>query len=260
MNEMITERFALAKERILSICEDTDVKEPFRDFFMKAADFLALIFRVLEEETVSLSEEELKSRNAQLYADISPENYGTSYGNPACAAKLLGQYGQAFCFLYAELRGAIVFAFEKRIWDLTVVMELLLEIYSEFSEGSIPQEKTIRNILVSYINDYCQDMVEYRVRQAVDPSLDFAVKIVMESDLSDLSYLYYYGEYISENETGTAAFLNSLSQEEIDAIARTWTEGYRIGFITTRKDITRKKTVNIRYHVGFERVVRSAIG
>lgn len=260
MDEMITERFALAKERILSICEDTDVKEPFRDFFMKEADFLALTFRILEEETVSLSAEELKSRNTQLYADISPENYGTSYGNPAYAAKMLGQYGQAFCFLYAELRGAIVFAFEKRMWDLTVVMELLLEIYSEFSEGSIPQEKTIRNILVSYINDYCQDMVEYRVRQAVDPSLDFAVKIVMESDLSDLSYLYYYGEYISENETGTAAFLNSLSQEEIDAIARTWTEGYRIGFITTRKDITRKKTVNIRYHVGFERVVRSAIG
>ena len=53
--------------------------------------------------------------------------------------------------------------------------------------------------------------------------------------------------------------MNSLSQKEIDDMARTYTEGYRIGFITGRKDITRKKTVNIRYHLGFERMVKAAI-
>ena len=42
-------------------------------------------------------------------------------------------------------------------------------------------------------------------------------------------------------------------------MAETYTEGYRIGFINGRKDITRKKTVNIRYNLGFERMVRSAI-
>ncbi len=81
----------------------------------------------------------------------------------------------------------------------------------------------------------------------------------MDSDLSDLRYLYRYGEFVSENETGVAEFLNSLSQEEIDKMASTYTEGYRIGFITGRKDITKKKTVNIRYSLGFERMVRAAI-
>ena len=89
--------------------------------------------------------------------------------------------------------------------------------------------------------------------------MNFAVKIIMEADLSDLSYLYRFGEYISENELGSARFLNTLPQEEIDAMARTYTEGYRIGFINGRKDITKKKTVNIRYNLGFERMVRSAI-
>ena len=42
-------------------------------------------------------------------------------------------------------------------------------------------------------------------------------------------------------------------------MARTYTEGYRIGFITGRKDISKKKTVNIRYQLGFERMVKSAI-
>lgn len=58
---------------------------------------------------------------------------------------------------------------------------------------------------------------------------------------------------------GVAEFMNSLSQDEIDSMARTYTEGYRIGFINGRKDITKKKTVNIRYNLGFERMVRAAI-
>ena len=40
-------------------------------------------------------------------------------------------------------------------------------------------------------------------------------KIIMESDLEDLRYLYRYGEYVSGNETGVALFLNSLSQEKL---------------------------------------------
>ncbi len=42
-------------------------------------------------------------------------------------------------------------------------------------------------------------------------------------------------------------------------MASTYTEGYRIGFINGRKDITKKKTVNIRYSLGFERMVKAAI-
>ena len=63
-------------------------------------------------------------------------------------------------------------------------------------------------------------MMEQRIREGVDASLDFAVKIVMDSDLTDLRYLYRYGEFVSENELGAARFLNSLSQEEIDDMAR----------------------------------------
>ena len=98
-------------------------------------------------------------------------------------------------------------------------------------------------------------MFEQRVAEAVDPELDFAVRIIMDSDLSDLRYLYFYGEYVSANERGVAEFLNSLSQEQIDSMAETYTEGYRIGFINGRKDITKKKTVNIRYNLGLEPVI-----
>ncbi len=55
------------------------------------------------------------------------------------------------------------------------------------------------------------------------------------ANLSDLRYLYRYGVYIGENERKMAAFLNSLPEEEIQAMADTYTEGYRIGFETTGK-------------------------
>ena len=45
-------------------------------------------------------------------------------------------------------------------------------------------------------SDYCDVTLTYRVQEGVDPKLDFAKKIIMESDLSDLSYLYRFGAYI----------------------------------------------------------------
>lgn len=46
----------------------------------------------------------------------------------------------------------------------------------------------------------------------------------MNSDLNDLRYLYQYGQHIGKNETGIAAFLNGMSDEEIQAMADTYTE------------------------------------
>ena len=43
-------------------------------------------------------------------------------------------------------------------------------------------------------------------------------------------------------------------------MADTYTEGYRIGFVLGGKDLSIKRTVNIRYQLGFERMIRKAIG
>jgi leucyl aminopeptidase (aminopeptidase T) len=50
-----------------------------------------------------------------------------------------------------------------------------------------------------------------------------------------------------------------MPQEQIDAMASTFTEGYRIGFVNAGIDLGKKKTVNIRYSLGFERIVKAAI-
>ena len=260
MDEWVMERYKLAKERIVQIPEENIVKMPYQDFFIKEAEFLQKVMSVMDEnQEQDKTLEELQAQNYELYQDVLPQNYEKSYGNPVYAQKMLGEYGRAFTFLYTELHGTIGYAFEKKVWDITVGLELFLEMYSAFSEEELPAEKQVREILLSYVNDYCQDMVETRIREGVDPEEDFAVNIIMKSDLNDLRYLYRFGEYISESQLETARFLNSMSQEEIDSMAGTYTEGYRMGFVTGRKDIRKKKTVNIRYELGFERMVKAAI-
>ena len=253
------ERYLLAKERVIEITQEEVLPAPYLDFFKKTAMFLKKTIDVMDAEECELSLDELQKQNYELYQDILPENYDCSYGNPEYAEKMLGEYGKVFTFLYAELFGTICYAYEKELWDLTVALELFLEVYGAFEADDIPTVKTVKEILRSYVNDYCHDMVERRIAKQVDPKEDFAVRIIMDSDLTDIRYLYKYGEYISSNEIGVAEYMNSLSQEQIEAMARTYTEGFRIGYINGRKDITKKKIVNIRFSLGFERMVKAAI-
>ena len=260
----ISERIALCEERISTIPNESRIQEPFSEFFIREAEFLSYIFELYGKlqggDADEADLEELRSRNKKLYDELLPENYDRCFGNPDYACEKLGSdYGAIFSAIYAELRGTIVYIYENRVWDLVVCAELFLECASVFCDEEIPSAETLRKIFASYNYDYCAEFVRERIERQVNPDFDFALDIVTKSNLNDIRYLYRYGEYISDNEIKTAKFLNSLNESEIDAMARTLTEGYRLGFIATGKDITKKKTVNIRYSVGFERMVRSAI-
>lgn len=262
--EFLQERYCLAMERIHSIGTDETVPAPFISYFRKMAEFLlqmeTLKQKIDSGETADYSMDQWGELNQALYFDILPQQYETSYGNPAYAVAQLGEvHGRILSFLYAELRGLIVYVFEQRLEETVVLLELFIEIYNRFEQEELPEYKEIQQIVYWFVSDYSELFVAHRIREAIDPELDFAAKIIMESDLSDLRYLYQYGEYVSENEKRTAAYLNSLSEEEIAAMADTYTEGYRIGFVMGGKDITRKKTVNIRYSLGFERMIRKSI-
>ena len=258
---IIKERYECSMERIRQIEKEVSVPMPYRDYFQKVADFILTVDLFVQEKSHVLTDSLAIQQkwNHRLYKDILPECYDQSYGNPAYAANCLGkEFGQILSAVYAEIRGMIVYAFEDRLWDMTVLCELFLELYNDFEE-EVPSPKAIRQIFYWYVSDYSDDMIGKRIQESLDPEDCFPLSIIEGWNLADVRYLYQYGEYISENELQTAAFFNTLPQSEIDAMARTYTEGYRIGFITTRKDITKKKTVNIRYNLGFERMVLAAV-
>lgn len=260
---MTEERYALAIGRIREIDKERTTDIRFRDYFCRMADFIMMIDELKSALSDSsydaLPMEGLKEWNRRLYADILPEQYETSFANPAYAVRELGEeFGAFLSFLYTELRGMIVYAFEGRTEYLDILMELFIEIYNQFEEG-LPEVKHIQDILYWYASDYCDVFVADRIKEQILPEDSFAVSVIQSSDLTDLRYLYRFGEYVSENELGSARFLNRLPEATIQEMADVYTEGYRMGFVNTGKDLSKKSVVNIRYALGFERVVKKAV-
>ena len=143
--------------------------------------------------------------------------------------------------------------------NVTITAELFVEIYNYFEDKEGIDKTAIEQAIYWYFHDYSEIFIGDSVRELVDSEEDFLYQIVMNSDLNDLRYLYQYGQHIGKNETGIAAFLNGMSDEEIQAMADTYTEGYRIGFAATGKDLSKKTTAQVRYPIGFERMVRAAV-
>lgn len=259
------ERYYLTLERIMKITEENTVKEPYQSYFRHVAEFLLRIHDIKDSRhtsaRASMTKERLEEEMQMLYYDVLPRNYETSYANPEYAVRELGEELGAFLSaLYTELRGDIGYVYEERYDYIVIGNELFIEIYNKFEEEETPSPESLKEIFYWYASDYCDVYAADRVVEQIDPeAYDFAVKRIMESDLTDLRYLYRFGEYVSENELKTAEYLNSLPQETIDKMADTYTEGFRVGFINTGKDLSKKSVVNIRYVLGFERVVRKAI-
>ena len=261
MTEM---RYELAIERIENIKGENTVSEKYRDYFRTLADFALLVDKLKEKiengEYYKFSIEELECWNTHLYDDVLGEHYKTSYANPAFATEKFGiEYGRLLSFLYTEFRGVIPYAFEKKTEYLDILFELFIEVYNQFEEENEPEYEHVRQTIYWYASDYCDVFLADRIKEQIDPEDNFAADLIMNSDFNDVRYLYYYGEYVSENEKRTAMHLNELPLETIQKMADVYTEGYRIGFVNTGKNLSKKATVNIRYTLGFERVIRIAI-
>ena len=258
----MNERYELTIERIRSIADEETVAEVYRDYFQSVARFILDIYEIRERlfNQAECTLEELKQENERIYSDVTGANYDVSYANPAYAVAKFGEdIGRLLSLLYTEIRSEIPFVYEGKLECLTICNELFIEIYNCFEGVETPDYKELQNIVYWYASDYCDVFVADRVAEQLNPECSFATDIIMNSDLKDLRYLYKYGEYISANEWKTAEHLNALPQEIIDRMAEVYTEGYRKGFEVAGIDLSKKSVVNIRYQLGFERVIQKAI-
>lgn len=271
----INARYDLIINRIKEIKDEQAVGEPFCTYFKKAASFLVILddvcTAVRDDALKTMDIESLKALNTELYEDILKDNYEVSFANPAYMASVVKAAGfdaaiaQYLCFLAAELRGLIPYAFEADTEILTIYMELFVEIYccfvyaAELKKDSAPESSEIRQCIYWFERDCSEIVISRRVRQQLDPACSFATDIIRSCDLDDIRYLFWFGEYITETEIRLAEFMGSLSEEEIAGMARTYVQGYIIGFEKTGKDVSKKSTVNIRFPLGFERMIRRAV-
>ena len=131
--------------------------------------------------------------NDSLYRDILPEHYGESYGNPEYAAEKLGEdWGPLLSAFYAQFRGAIVFAYECRLTDITILFETLLELYGEFADAAghnpsgLPDIRNVKDVLYWFFSDYTYVTLTYRIREHLEQELTFAMERYKHTHLNKL--------------------------------------------------------------------------
>ncbi|MCR4998804.1 MAG: aminopeptidase [Lachnospiraceae bacterium] len=269
----LLERLDLLHERVPQIPQEDGVPAAFVPFFKEVTEYVRSIYRYNSyyhgEKKLGATEDDWRELQAKLFHNMMPENYDNSYLNPTKAVADLGaELGGMLSAVYADMMAMNAWLAEGRL-DLIVMWgELYVQIYScleqdcaetgklELSEEAI---YNVKDAVYWFYHDNAEIIVSERTISFIDEDYDFFRNIVMQSDFSDPCYLYQYGTYISDNERKLAAFINQLPQEEIDSMASTYTEGYRIGFEVAGKPLNKKTTVNVEFPIGMERVVRKAV-
>lgn len=256
------ERYHLALERIRQILTEDNGDGIYRAYCQKAAGLfqsLDQVFCAVQAGIKEVPVESLKDWNRILYEDIRDQNYEHSYANPrVCCTQFGKEEGGVLCSLYSRFREGIEDAYDGDRESLVLLMELFLQVYTVLTTEQ-DVARWLKETLYFYVHDYDEYYTEKNISKLLDPSRDRLVNIVMESDLQDDRYLYYYGEHITDNEIRTAHYMRSLPQETVARMAQTFTEGYRQGFIAAGIDLSKKETVGIRYNIGFERVIRESV-
>ena len=250
------ERFELVAERIRQRMSEIDGK--YADYERVICVLFENLIEIVQTDNPSYIQ--LQEWNETLYKNMAGAAYETCYGNPRYIAEQYGgKMGQYLCWYFAMFHNGITAAYEKDLETLVPLMEL----YSQLSfilQEEEDKERSLKETMYYFVHDYEEERAEKNVRRMLLPEeSQFILSIIMDSDFSDTGFLYRYGEYITENEIKMAQFLNSLPEEILSEMARTYTEGYRKGFEAAGIDLTKKRTVQIRYHIGFEPMVRQAV-
>ena len=266
-NENLKERYEIVSERIRTISNmkeaEVSIEEKYASFFVKISKFLVKLQDVLEKEKngelLTLSAEDGKALNDSLFDEIKKENYDFSFANPSFAVKTFGKdFGQLFSAIFASVINIIPTVFQGDYTFICIYEELILEIYTIMQDREGFTYKAVQDSYYWFKHDYIEVVMEDKVNKLINPEYDYYQKLI-DMSKDGIDYLYKYGFYISNDEIESARYLATFSDEEIQKMADTYTEGYRIGFEVTGKDLSIKDKAEIRYPVGFERVVRVAI-
>jgi len=264
----IVERIEDAFSRISEICGENSVDVKYVKYFETVASYLMDLKKVFDfvngDSYQETSSEELRKMHDLAYGVTLPSAYTESFLNPDVATKALGEdMGRVLSYIYSELLAIIPYIYDKRDEDIAIRLELFIEVYCIFSyakaDGRDADYQAVKEAVAAFAFDYQGLDMGFKYDAMFDSFHSVGEDILMNADLEDTSYLYRYGEYVSDNELKVAEYINSLSEEVVDKIAFTYSEGYRKGFETTNKDISIKEYVGLYYPLGFERIVRKAV-
>lgn len=268
--ELCRERYELTRERMDALAQgeiSRILPEDWRAYFYKMAVFIRMtadFYQACEEgenEEAAPDIEALRIWNQKLYD---------------CAGQIVlehmnGTTERLLYLLKEEIQGMIRFAFEHRIMEMTILMELYIQVYCQIEAigqeilerwGAVTSERLtfeseepLHETIYYYVSDYADLLLDRRIGELSDPSWSFVRDLIMNTgyaaDAGHADNLYLFGEPVGPDSLRLAKCAGAMSDDAVGKLADTWLRA-------CREKLHRcggEGTVRICYPMGLERVV-----
>ena len=238
-------------------------KTHYTRYFEQLAQWILLIAEYekdfSKEYLLKHTFEELKSFNEILFNEIKPENYEKSFLNPEYAVQAFGEKtGQLLCVFYSGFRSFISYATTHMIFKINRSIVQFIQMYEIYCQKGEDYEEFKKIVTYPYwAETYESRTLGFDMRY--NPEYAYLTDFIENTDLTDLRYLFYFGNYISDYEIRMAQFVNQLAQDKIDKVMKQTAIAYVEGFKESNKDYTKRKNVVLISMLGMERFTKTLL-
>jgi len=268
-NEKVRASYEDTLLTIREICDQTkdyqkaDEKKEYYRFFNALGNFilkLADYEKELDEEYFSTKTmEELLKENNQFYNELLPKNYKDSFANPTHCVNVLGdKFGQLASHFYCEYRQYVTYAFYHKIFKMEEYNRLFMDVFYYAKNNELEYE-TLKELITRIERKVKTQEIILKLKENLDKDFKHFKDIVENTDLSDLRYLFRFGDFITDNEIRTAKYLLNYSEDKLKKLSNQIAKAYINGFIREKKIYRKKSTVKIIFNLGCERIIRQLI-
>ncbi|MBT4333118.1 MAG: aminopeptidase [Candidatus Cloacimonetes bacterium] len=249
-------------EEIKVIWEELkDCDDKYKKYLFAIADKI-LVFAELEQELTDdyykqNDLDNLQNTNQEFFNEVKTENYSSSYANPECCAETFGEeFGALLSAYYVNYRNYVTFSFQHMQYYMLRWNKVFIEVHNLFKKG-LPAFDECKNVMMGEFKKLSKEDTKMNFAKSYGPATKMYRDIVMKADLSDFRYLYQYGKHIGDNELKSAKFLSNYPSDKINILAKAIADAFIRGYELAKKDLTQKKTLNIYYHLGQEKIARA---
>jgi aminopeptidase len=222
---------------------------PFAGMLKATGERLLFTLRLSEELRANPPAARIMELNQVCQATLTEASYDESYANPERAVALFGEEkGRLVCVLANRIFRAYSSAFSGSPESLEECAHIWLAAAGSGEEGFCGALREALGVVRPGV-------IQASQRMAFDPDASPWTEIALSAGPDDLSYLYRYGERITENDLKTARFVFSMPEKDIRLLAETMTEAFIEGFREGSKDLSGKSTVGLILQAGYERIV-----
>lgn len=130
--------------------------------------------------------------------------------------------------------------------------------YLDFMDNCISSleenPNSLKNVVLNFLSN-----VKLPISRIIKDSIngfEGLSNIILDTNLNNYNYLYYYGQNITENQIKIVDYFNSISDDKITSMAKCVMECFLRGLEKSGIDVSTKNYAVLFYPIGFEKLAK----